>query len=79
MTRVTQTQMRCAACNRRLADVVNEVEAGQVIFGLKCPRCGQPNIEIIRPSPPGKAEILPECIPHPSETRGKLEGRDSKP
>jgi phage FluMu protein Com len=46
---VTQTQIRCAGCNRRLADLVNELEAGQVLVELKCPRCGQPHVEVIRP------------------------------
>jgi hypothetical protein len=32
---VVQTQIRCTACNRRLADLVNEVEAGQVIVEMK--------------------------------------------
>ena len=44
-----QIQVRCSGCNRRLADFVNEVRAGQVIFELKCPRCGQPHLEVIRP------------------------------
>ena len=48
MATVTQTQVRCAGCNRRLADVVNEVEAGQVLVEWKCPRCGQPHLEVIR-------------------------------
>jgi hypothetical protein len=33
---VIQTQVRCAGCNRRLADLVNEVEAGQILIELKC-------------------------------------------
>jgi phage FluMu protein Com len=41
--------IRCAGCHRRLADVVNEVEAGQVLIELKCPRCRQPHLEVIRP------------------------------
>jgi phage FluMu protein Com len=48
---VTQTQVRCRECNRRLGDFVNEVQAGQVILELKCPKCGSPHIEIIRPAP----------------------------
>jgi phage FluMu protein Com len=44
----TQTQVRCAECNRRLADYVNEVVAGQVILELKCSKCGQPHMEVIR-------------------------------
>jgi phage FluMu protein Com len=48
---VIQTQVRCAGCNRRLADLVNEVEAGQLLIELKCPRCGQPHLEVIRPQP----------------------------
>jgi phage FluMu protein Com len=48
MATVRQRQIRCAGCNRRLADVVNEVEAGQVLVELKCPRCGQPHLEVIR-------------------------------
>jgi phage FluMu protein Com len=46
---VIQVAIRCAGCHRRLADVVNEVEAGQVLLELKCPRCGQPHLEVIRP------------------------------
>jgi Zn finger protein HypA/HybF involved in hydrogenase expression len=45
---VLQTQVRCAGCHRRLADLVNEIEAGQLILELKCPRCGQPHLEVIR-------------------------------
>ena len=48
MAIVTQIQIRCAGCNRRLADVVNEVERGQVLLELKCLRCGQPHLEIMR-------------------------------
>jgi len=48
MATVTQIQIRCTGCNRRLADLVNEVEAGQVLVELKCPRCGQPHLEVIR-------------------------------
>jgi phage FluMu protein Com len=51
MPTVIQMKIRCAACNRRLADLVNEVEAGQVLVELKCPRCGQPHLEVIRPQP----------------------------
>jgi phage FluMu protein Com len=42
-------QLRCSNCNRRLGDFVNEVQAGQLLLELKCPRCGQPHLEIIRP------------------------------
>ena len=48
MATVTQTQIRCTECKRRLADVVNEVQGGQVLLELKCPRCGQPHLEVIR-------------------------------
>jgi hypothetical protein len=44
----TLTQVRCAKSNRRLADYVNEVVAGQVILELKCSKCGQPHMEVIR-------------------------------
>ena len=44
-----QTQVRCTGCNRRLADVINEVRSGQAIFEMKCPRCGLPHLEILRP------------------------------
>ena len=50
MSPLLQSQLRCTACNRRLGDFVNEVQAGQVILELKCPRCGQPHLEVIRPS-----------------------------
>jgi len=56
MAAVTQIQVRCATCNRRLADLVNEVRAGQAIFELKCPRCGNPHIEVVRPSQPRNSE-----------------------
>jgi phage FluMu protein Com len=56
MATLPQTQLRCTGCNRRLADFVNEVQAGLVILELKCPRCGQPNMEVIRPSSPYEAE-----------------------
>lgn len=47
-----QIQVRCAECNRRLADYVNELGAGQLILELKCPKCGRPHVEIIRRRPP---------------------------
>ena len=47
--RLPQMQLRCSGCNRRLGDFVNEVQAGQLILELKCPRCGQPHVEVIRP------------------------------
>jgi len=46
---VTQEAIRCAGCRRRPADLVNEVEAGQGLMESKCPRCGQPHLEVIRP------------------------------
>jgi len=52
MATLPQTQVRCTGCNRRLGDFVNEVQAGLVILELKCPRCGQPHMEVIRPSSP---------------------------
>jgi hypothetical protein len=48
---VIRTQIRCRGCNRRLADLVNELEGGQVILELKCPRCGRPHLELVRPMP----------------------------
>jgi phage FluMu protein Com len=50
MSTLTQIQVRCTGCNRRLGDYLSELEAGQVILELKCPRCGQPHTEIIRPA-----------------------------
>jgi phage FluMu protein Com len=50
MATALQVQIRCAGCNRRLGDLVNEIDAGQVILELKCPRCGQPHLEVIRPA-----------------------------
>ena len=50
MAAVSQIQIRYTGCNRRLADVVNEVQAGQVLIELKCPRCGHPHLEVIRPA-----------------------------
>jgi hypothetical protein len=47
---ITQVQMRCTGCNRRLGDYVNEVEGGMVILELKCPKCGQPHTEVLRRS-----------------------------
>jgi len=47
---VTQIQVRCTGCGRRLCDYLGELEAGQVILELKCPRCGQPHTEVIRPA-----------------------------
>ena len=49
MATIIQVQVRCAGCNRRLADIVNELQGGQVLIELKCPRCGQPHLEVIRP------------------------------
>jgi phage FluMu protein Com len=50
MATLPQIQLRCTGCNRRLGDLVNEVQAGQLILELKCPRCGHPHLEIIRPN-----------------------------
>jgi phage FluMu protein Com len=47
---VTQIQIRCAGCNRRLADLVNEVQAGEALIESKCPRCGLPHLEVVRPA-----------------------------
>ena len=49
---LNQVQVRCAGCNRRLADLVNEVALGQVILEVKCPRCRHPHLEVIRPVVP---------------------------
>ena len=43
-----QIQIRCAGCHRRIADVVNEIEQGQVVLEIKCPKCGQPHTEVLR-------------------------------
>jgi phage FluMu protein Com len=48
MRTVTQIQIRCAGCNRRLADLVNEVQAGEALLEFKCPRCGLPHLEVVR-------------------------------
>jgi phage FluMu protein Com len=45
---VSQIQIRCARCNRRLADLINEVQAGEALIELKCPRCGLPHLEVVR-------------------------------
>lgn len=45
---VEQVQVRCESCNRRIADVVNEIERGQVVLEIKCPKCGQPHTEVLR-------------------------------
>lgn len=50
MAILPQIQLRCSGCNRRLGDFVNEVQAGQVILEIKCPRCGHSHLEVIRPS-----------------------------
>ena len=55
MPPLAQVQIRCGECNRRLADLVNEIETGQVLVELKCPRCGQPHLEVIRA--PGSVAI----------------------
>jgi hypothetical protein len=49
-TVAAQAQIRRTACNRRLANLINEVEAGQVIVEMKCPRCGSPHLGD-RPAP----------------------------
>jgi hypothetical protein len=56
----TQTQVRCRECNRRLGDFVNELQAGQVILELKCPKCRRPHLEIIRP--PAESTPRPSSI-----------------
>lgn len=45
-----QVEIRCGngRCNRRLADVTNEVERGQVVLEIKCPKCGNPHTEILK-------------------------------
>jgi hypothetical protein len=63
---VTQIQVRCTGCKRRLCDYLGEVEAGQVILELRCPRCGEPHTEIIRPGAgdpgiPRKADNQPRA------------------
>ncbi len=59
MSALTQTQVRCTGCNRRLADDINEVRSGQAIFEMKCPRCGLPHLEIIRPPRADQAHAPP--------------------
>jgi soluble lytic murein transglycosylase-like protein len=49
-TVAAQAQIRRTACNRRLANLINEVEGGQVIVEMKCPRCGSPHLGD-RPAP----------------------------
>jgi len=34
MATALQVQIRCAGCNRRLGDLVNEIDAGQVILEI---------------------------------------------
>jgi phage FluMu protein Com len=51
MARVFQSQVRCAGCHRRLADLVNEIDGGQLLLELKCPRCGHSHLEVMRPRP----------------------------
>ena len=46
----TQTQVRCGTCNRRLADLINMMDAGQIVLEFKCPRCGDNHLEIVRPA-----------------------------
>ena len=58
MATVLQIQIRCAGCNRRLADLVNEVEMGQVLVEMKCPRCGHSNLEVIRSPRASRVEKL---------------------
>jgi len=59
MSALTQTQVRCTGGNRRLTDVINEVRSGQAIFEMKCPRCGLPHLEIIRPPRDDQASAEP--------------------
>src|SRR5215475_6806228 len=58
-----QIQVRCADCNRRLADFVNEIGSGQVLVELKCPRCGQPHLEVIRSQPSAEASTATSTRP----------------
>jgi phage FluMu protein Com len=48
MINVFKLQIRCVQCNRRSTDLINEVEAGQVVLEMKCPRCGHAHLQIIR-------------------------------
>jgi phage FluMu protein Com len=52
MAIVSQEQIRCARCNRRLADLVNEIEFGHACVELKCPRCGWRHLQVISSRPP---------------------------
>src|SRR5262245_8936441 len=47
---VVKVPIRCDVCNRRLGDLVNGIHVGQIILKLKCPRCGQSHLEVIRPA-----------------------------
>jgi phage FluMu protein Com len=64
MPNVDPIQIRCRGCHRRLADVVNNVVAGEILVEVKCPRCGQPHVEVIRSvraiaSSGGRAKKIP--------------------
>jgi phage FluMu protein Com len=69
---VIQTQVRCRECNRRLGDFVNELQAGQVILELKCPKCGRPHLEIIRPSAEGTPRSSSIEVTRPSPASSAL-------
>lgn len=42
-TATVQQQFRCADCNRRLADYVDNIERGTVLIEVKCDKCGAAN------------------------------------
>ena len=74
MEAFVQRQVRCAACNRRLADVISEIDAGQVIFEVKCPRCGHSHLEIFRA--PGTTQQA--ALVAPPETLRQIGSRRSR-
>jgi len=73
----TQTQVRCRECNRRLCDFVNELQAGQVILELKCPKCGRPHLEIIRRSIESTPRPSSIEVPRPRPVSSALPSAES--
>jgi phage FluMu protein Com len=43
MNATAEQQLRCRACNRRLADYEDAITGGSVVIEVKCPKCGESN------------------------------------
>lgn len=42
-----QIEVRCAECEHRLLDYVNEIRSGRVLLEIKCPWCRKMHVQIV--------------------------------